>query len=55
MYTTREKRIQCILKKDETHVKIYQQSQKNGVKVFQKKNGLHIMEMVTGRFQIVGI
>ena len=55
MYTTREKRIQCILKKDSTHVQIYQQSLKNGVKVFRKKNGLHIMEMETGRFQIVGI
>ena len=49
MYTTREKRMRCILKKDRTHVEIYQQSQKNGVKVFQKKNGLHIKETVTGK------
>ena len=55
MFIIREKRIQCILNKDGTHVQIYQQSQKNGVKVFQKMNGLLIMGMVTGRFQIVGI
>ena len=52
MYTTREKHIQCILKKDRTHVQIYQQSQKNGVKVFQKKNGLHTMETVTGKSKL---
>ena len=55
MYTTREKRIQCILKKEVIQEKIIQLSLKNGVKVFQKKNGLHMMEMVTGRFQVVGI
>ena len=55
MYTTREKRIQCILKKVGTHITIYQQSQKNGVKVFQKMNGLLIMGMVTGGFQVVSI
>ena len=49
MYTTREKRIQCNLKKVGTHITIYQQSQKNGVKVFQKMNGLHIRETVTGK------
>ena len=49
MYTTGEKRIQCILKKDRTQVHIYQKSQKNGVKVFQKKNGLHMRETVTGK------
>jgi uncharacterized repeat protein (TIGR02543 family) len=39
--------------KERTHVQIYQQSQKNGVKVFQKMNGLLIMGMVTGRLQVV--
>ncbi len=55
MYTTREKRIQCILKKEVSQEQIIQLSLKNGVKVFRKKNGLHIMETETGRFQIVGI
>ena len=51
MYTTREKRIQCILKNIVTLVQIYQQSLKNGVKVFQKMNGLHMMEIVTGKLE----
>lgn len=45
----KRKRIQCILKNIVTLVQIYQQSLKNGVKVFLKLNGLHMMEIVTGK------
>ena len=55
MYTTREKRIQCILSRNRAQVKIYQQLLKNGVKVFQKLNGLHMMKMDYGTFLIVDI
>ena len=55
MYTTREKRIQCILKKEVIQEQIIKLSLKNGVKVFQKKNGLHIMEMETGKSEKVRI